>query len=317
MKILHRDEQDKYNCFDLTVLAAANHFNIPADLFFINHFNFNDFSRRLDKINFNTEAAWFSMFSPWEKAYTASLSDFCRMKCTAVFSKEPEYIQECIQKSFSELKAPVGILMDSFLLPWNTLYHSLHRLHSFLIFAEDKDSFICYDPFMCSSYTYFPKKELLAQVTNIYLFEKLDKPKNSKYEALLQVAEWASEAIVSRQEDLSNFAQSLLTITPETKSAAFVEQSSLLLCMANMEWSRKNFSLAISCLADGIDKTIYKQLRELLTESEALWKKARQSLIKSFFAPNKERCIKRGSDTIVDISKIEPEILSNLIKIRQ
>jgi hypothetical protein len=214
-------------------------------------------------------------------------------------------------------KKPIGILMDSYYLPWNNLQFQMHRTHCFLITDILNDNYICIDTYLSENKVHIDKKTLIDNAGMLFYFsydEKIKK-ENGLSDLILYLKSFISIEHKEHIEKIEEFANDILKSkfdTLEHIDYDNIEQSSLIFFIANVEWSRINFSIALKLAKNDFKTSIFDDIISTIDESYIMWGKVKSLMIKNIFIKNYYEKASKLVRTIADKEKKAMEMLLNI-----
>jgi len=301
----------KLNCYDAMIFSAGDILLPPCDLsyYFLDAFSIKYYKGRTVK----------SMHEIVKKdVENSTLKDyygFCvKREIVENRALAEKKIEDIIYNKFK----PVGILMDSFYLPWNTLQYQMHRTHCFLIIEALNDNYICIDTFLSKNKECIDKKTLLNNVEMLFYFnydEKLKK-ENDLNDLILFVKRYISAEYKEHIAKIEEFSKDLLGLkfdAMESINHDNIEQSSLIFFIANVEWSRNNFSNALKLAKKNFTTPLFDDIIPIIDEVYVMWGNVKNLMIKNIFMQNYYKKASSLVQTIADRENRIMELLLNCI----
>lgn len=213
---------------------------------------------------------------------------------------------------------PIGIIMDSFYIPWSNLQFQLHIMHCFLVTDVLSDKYICVDKFLSENKVCIDKNTLLDNAKFLFYFNYDEKLK--KYNDLDSLVLFMKDYINAEQkehiEKLKGFANDLLSMKFDTMqdiNLDNIEESNLIFFIANVGWSRENFSSALKIMKSNFDTPIFDIIIPILDELYIMWGKVKSLMIKNVFTNS---YYQKASQLVQTIAEKENKVMELILNIR-
>lgn len=303
-----------FNCYDAMIFSAGEIYKPCCDLnyYFLDTFSFKYFKSDIPKLTYNEAAIGCGPFIE-----NSLLKDYYGICITreAANSRGPvdKEIEDIVLNRFE----PIGIKIDSFYLPWNNLQFQMHRTHCFLVIGILNDDYICVDTFLSEDKVYIDKKTLIENIECFFYFkydEKSKKEKNPR-NLILFLKKYMSIEHKEHIEQIKEFAQDILYIEYDADQQInynSIEQSKLIFSIANVEWSRNNFSNALKLASKDFGTPLFDNIIPIVDEISVMWGKVKSLLIKNIFANN---YCNKASQIITKIADKENEVIELLLNL--
>ena len=300
---------DKLNCYDAMIFSAGKLLLPPCDLhyYFLDAFSIKNYKG-------GTHESIYNEIVKDDNDILKKYYGFCVQKKMVedktLLEKQIEEILLCQQK-------PIGIQMDSYYIPWNDLQFQMHRVHCFLITGISNNNYICVDKFLTENKVYIEKDFLMNNVEFLFIFDYDEKfiKKYNLHDIILYIKSYVAIEHKNHIRKLSEFANKLADLINETTKRInrdSVEQSGLIFSIANIEWSRKNFSNALKLAKENFNTSLFDNIILLIDEIYVLWGKLKSIVIKSIIV---DQYIIKASQLIRTIADKENKVMELIINI--
>ena len=301
----------KSNCYDSMIFSAGNILLPHCDL----HYYFLDaFSIKYYKLGIS-KSTYDEIINNFVE--NNILKDYYGLCITREIVEGRALIEKKIEDIVLKKSKPIGIQMDSFYIPWNSLQFQMHRTHCFIITEIIDDNYICIDTFLSEEKVCINKKILFDNIDSIFYFyydEKLKK-NNSLEDIILLLKGYIGTEHKEHIEKIEEFATDILNSkfdTIEHIDYDNIEQSSLIFSIANIEWRRKNFSNALELAKINFNTPLFDNIILLLNEICAMWGTAKSLMIKNIYAKN---YYKKAGQLVQAIASKENIVIEMLLSI--
>jgi len=245
------------------------------------------------------------------------LSDYYGFSVAYEKVENKTFVEKKIENiTFNKLK-PIGIIMDSFYIPWSNLQFQLHRMHCFLITDVLSEKYICMDKLLSENKVCIDKKILLDNAQFLFYFN-YDK-ELIKYNDLNSLVAFIKSYISAEQkehvEKLKEFANDILNMKFDTLqdiNHENIEESSLIFFIANTGQSRENFLNALKLMKSDFNTSFFDNIIPLLEEIYIMWEKVKSLMIKNVFTNNYYQKAYQLIQTITDKENKVMELILNI-----
>ncbi len=303
---------NKLNCFDAMILSAGNillpHCNL--DYYFLDAFSIKYYKVGLKKSDYDESV----------KSFVESniLKDYYGLLVTREVIHNKNAVAQKIEDVVYHNLKPIGIQMDSFYLPWNSLQFQKHRTHCFLITEIENDGYVCVDAFLSDNKVRIDKKTLIDNTESFFYFNYDEKIK--KDNDLQCITSFIKGYIcVERKEHIEkieNFADDILNSRCEkidTTNSKSIDQSNLIFSIANIEWRRNNFSSALKLAKKNFNTSLFDEIITKLDEIYVMWGTVKSILIKNAVVNNGYN--NKASQLVQKIANKEDEVMLLLLNL--
>lgn len=301
----------KLNCYDAMIFSAGDILIPHCDL---NYYFLDAFS-----IKYYKSGTFKSTYDEIVKKDIENniLKDYYGFCVTKEIVENRALVEKKIEDMVLYKLKPIGILMDSFYLPWNDLQFQMHRTHCFLITEILNDNYICIDTFLSENKVYIDKKTLIGNVEMLFYFnynEKLKKEIELK-DLILFLKNYMGIEHKEHVKKIEEFANDILNFkfdTIEQINHDNIERSSLIFYIANIGWSRNNFSNALKLAKNNFNTPLFDYVISIIDEICAMWGKVKSLMIKNVFINSYYKKASQLVQTIADKENEVMELLLNL-----
>ena len=249
------------------------------------------------------------------KAYI--LKNYYGLRLTKEIVKNRTLVEKKIENAVLYKLKPVGVQMDSFYIPWNKLQYQMHRTHCFLITEILNDHYICIDTFLSENKVCITKKTLIDNIDCLLFFdydEKLKKDTNLN-SLILLIKNYIRVERKKHIEKIEAFADNILSCGFETiQNADYdnIEQSSLIFCIAALEWSRNNFSKALTLAKKSFNTSLFDNIILIVDDIYVMWGTVKSLMMKNMIFNN---YYKKAGQLLQKIADKENEVMELLLNL--
>ncbi len=221
-----------------------------------------------------------------------------------------------------EKNKPVGIVTDTYCLPWSPTYHKHHTIHHILIIGENADQFVCVDPYLSKEINSLEQKVFYELCNAIITFEIFDGNKNINPEKILIYSIKNSLRCVDGKNDFDNmrdFSKDLenMDIKKELigygkdEAVTFEVMAILLHSIISVSSARKGFAKFLGDLSIRNDKlSTYAECFNKISDN---WMNVKNAFIKYSFRGFDTSFLNKIAKMIHDIADYEEETVSSII----
>ena len=301
----------KINCYDNMILSAGSILLPPCDM--------NYYFLRAFSIDFYKGGT----LEPNDKLIkidsdNSILKDYYGFSVTSEKVENKAWAEKKIEEITLNKLKPIGIIMDSFYIPWSNLQFQLHRMHCFLITDILNDKYICIDKFLSEDTVIIDKKTLIDNVKFLLYFNY--DAKLIKYNDLDSLVLFMKDYINTEQkehiEKLKGFANDILSMKFDTMqdiNLYNIEESTLIFFIASIGWARENFLNALKLVKSNFNTSSFDHIIPILDEIYFMWRKVKSLMIKNVFTNN---YYQKASQLIQTIADKEDKVMDLIINIR-
>ncbi len=303
----------KFNCYDTMILSAGSILLPPCDL---NYYFLKAFSIKYYKGGTSEPTYDEIIKNDSDNSILRDYYGFCvtneKVGNKTLAEKKIEDI------TLNKLK-PIGIIMDSFYIPWSNLQFQLHRMHCFLITDVINDKYICVDKFLSENKVCIDKKTLIDNVKFLFYFN-YDKKiiiENDLNSLISFIKEYISVEQKEHIEKLKGFSNDILNMKFDTMqdiSLDNIEESNLIFFIANVGWSRMNFLNALKLLKSNFNTSLFDNIIPIIDELYVMWGKVKSLMIKNVFTNS---YYQKASQLVQTIADKENKVMELILNIRR
>ncbi len=301
----------KLNCYDAMVFSAGSILLPLCDL----HYYFLDaFSTRYYKGGISKSTHENIVNTEGYFIKNNILKKYYGLYITKEIISNKDLVEKKIESSILQLK-PIGVQMDSFYLPWNNLYFKMHRTHCFLITEITNKSYVCLDTFLTNEKVYIDKQTLIDNIEWLFYFDidLKSKKKSNLKDLVLFLQDYISMEQKEHIKRIEEFADDILKYcTMQYINHENIEQSNFIYSIANVEWSRNNFSNALKLAKTDFNTLLFDNIIILMDQIYVLWGTVKSLIIKGVFNSN---YYKKASQLVQTIAVKENEIIELILNI--
>lgn len=275
-----------FNCYDAMIFSAGEIYKPCCDFhyYFLDTFSFKYFKSNISKLTYNETAIRCGPFIE-----NSLLKDYYGISIRRESANNQGSVDKEIEDSLLNKSEPIGVQIDSFYLPWNNLQFQMHRTHCFLITGITDNNYVCVDTFLFNDKVYIDKKTLSDNIECFFYFQYNEnfKKENDINDVISFLKNYMNIEHKEHIEQINEFAQDILYLEPDTKQQInydSIEQSKLIFSVANVEWSRNNFSNALRLVSKNFTTPLLDNIIPLVDETYIMWGKVKSLLIKNIFS---------------------------------
>ena len=291
-------KHETYNCYCNNILDnICSYFAKEVSICFLDSFSF----KLLEEDDAHTILCYTDKF-------ISIMEKMCGIKISNVSITDINETINCIERQI-ENNLPVGFLIDSFYIPWNTYYLKMRMPHSILIIGYNEESFYCADGFFSDKIEMINKEDLLKNGNSLVLFENISDISISKKDIIISL-----KKTIESYSDIKAIKKYLdLYMELEMKNDADIRRSKIMYHISNIGWSRNNFSSALQFIQEYLNTDIFDTIICEVNYSYEKWIILKNLLSKSLLMKNKNMFDEKSGKIISDISKYESNIIGMIL----
>lgn len=293
-------KHETYNCyFNNIITGICSYFSKEVSLCFLDSFSFKLIEQN-DSYTIHCFTDNFEFIMENMCGIKIINSDVTNMKDALL------YIKQQIDDAL-----PVGLLIDSYHLPWNIYYLKLYMPHSILIIGYDEEYFYCVDGFLSEKIETIKKENLIKNGNELIAFKNISDVHIDKNEIIGSL-----KKTVESYSNINAVKKYLdLYMEQEMKDGIDIRKSKTMYHISNIGWSRNNFSSSLQFVKTRLNTDIFDNIICDVNYSYEKWIVLKNLLSKSLLLKNKNMFDVKSDNIISDISKHETDIVNMILSL--